>query len=89
MPARQHNTTSLVTNGGPRGGRRGSPTAIQKLEGGDRQVSLRIPEAILSEIDDLVRGRSVRIPRHTWLMEAVVEKLKREKAEAGGDHGAQ
>ena len=55
----------------------------------ERQVSLRIPETILSEIDDLVRDRPVRTPRHTWLMEAVVEKLQREKNSVGGDHGTQ
>ena len=41
-------------------------------------VVLRIPTALLERIDDALEARSVKIPRHTWLLEAVVEKLDRE-----------
>jgi hypothetical protein len=42
-------------------------------------VVLRIPTALLERIDDALEARSVKIPRHTWLLEAVVEKLDRER----------
>jgi hypothetical protein len=41
-------------------------------------VILRLPSSMLKSIDKAVRSRPVRIPRHTWLLEAVHEKLSRE-----------
>ena len=41
-------------------------------------VILRLPGSMLRSIDRLVKSRPVRIPRHTWLLEAVHEKLSRE-----------
>jgi hypothetical protein len=41
-------------------------------------VILRLPASMLKSIDQLVKSRPVRIPRHTWLLEAVHEKLSRE-----------
>ena len=41
-------------------------------------VILRLPGSMLKSIDQAVKGRPVRIPRHTWLLEAVHEKLSRE-----------
>ena len=32
----------------------------------------------LTRIDQAVEARLVKVPRHTWLMEAVIEKLERE-----------
>jgi hypothetical protein len=40
-------------------------------------VNLRIPGDVLTRIDRAVAARKVRTPRHTWLMEAVLEKLER------------
>ncbi len=42
-------------------------------------VSLRIPGDVAARVDRSVRSRPVKIPRHTWLLEAVVEKLDREE----------
>lgn len=42
-------------------------------------VSLRIPAPMLKEIDKAVRARPYKIPRHSWLLEAVHEKLARLK----------
>jgi len=44
-------------------------------------VVLRIPAAVLARIDQAVQARRVKTPRHTWLLEAVMEKLEREAAE--------
>ena len=43
-------------------------------------VSLRIPVSMLKEIDRAVKARPYKIPRHSWLLEAVHEKLARLKS---------
>lgn len=42
-------------------------------------VVLRLPSDVLERVDHLVEARAVKVPRHTWLMEAVIEKLAREE----------
>jgi hypothetical protein len=41
-------------------------------------VVLRLPPDVLARVDRAVESRRVKVPRHTWLMEAVIEKLERE-----------
>lgn len=41
-------------------------------------VVLRIPGEIGQRLEQALRARPVRIPRHTWILEAIVEKLDRE-----------
>jgi hypothetical protein len=41
-------------------------------------VTLRLPPNVLREIDQAVAARKIKIPRHTWLLEAVAEKLDRQ-----------
>lgn len=41
-------------------------------------IALRIPDDLLQRIDQLLEGRAVRIPRHTWILEAIAERLERE-----------
>lgn len=45
----------------------------------EKQVALRIPVNILGGIDSSLKKRTVRIPRHTWILEAIAEKLEREE----------
>ena len=40
-------------------------------------VTLRIPRGLLKQVDESLKTRTVPIPRHTWLLEAVHEKLAR------------
>jgi hypothetical protein len=40
-------------------------------------ISLRVPIPMLKEIDEALRRRPYRIPRHMWLLEAIHEKLAR------------
>ncbi|RAH95797.1 hypothetical protein DLJ53_33965 [Acuticoccus sediminis] len=58
-----------------------APTA-GRVAAGVRQdtakVILRLPSEMLGRIDHLVDARNPRIPRHTWLLEAILEKLDRE-----------
>ena len=46
-------------------------------------VVLRIPAKVLARIDKAVRHRPIKTPRHTWILEAIVEQLSREEAERG------
>ena len=59
--------------------RGGSTPQREEQEGGEVvPVILRLPAPMLRSIDQAVRSRPVRIPRHTWLLEAIHEKLSRE-----------
>ena len=46
-------------------------------------VILRLPGEMLEQIDASVKARPIRTPRHTWLLEAVYEKLGRERQAHG------
>jgi hypothetical protein len=48
-------------------------------------VSLRIPVPMLTEIDDAVKNRPYKMPRHLWLLEAIHEKLGRLREPPIGD----
>jgi hypothetical protein len=64
-------------------GRGGSPAkatdkAIDQEPQGVVPIVLRVPSDMLEKIDVSVKARPIRTPRHTWLLEAVHEKLARE-----------
>jgi len=63
--------------------RKGGSVAAEAADGADKAtpVVLRIPAAALALVDQAVQARRVKTPRHTWLLEAVMEKLDREAAE--------
>lgn len=42
-------------------------------------VQLRIPLKRLNEINALVKKRPGKLSRHTWIMEAIAEKVERDK----------
>ncbi len=54
------------------------PGTPEKAERATSPVVLRVPTELLEQIDRAREGRKVKIPRHTWLLEALVEKLERE-----------
>jgi hypothetical protein len=41
-------------------------------------VVVRIPTPILKRINEAVRSRQIKTPRHTWILEALLEKLEKE-----------
>lgn len=41
-------------------------------------VNVRLPVDVLAQVDEAVKLRRARIPRHSWLLEAIFEKLDRE-----------
>jgi hypothetical protein len=61
--------------------RGGTPSAEQNGKPHDKTVAvvLRLPAEMLGQIDASVNARPIRTPRHTWLLEAVHEKLKLEQ----------
>jgi hypothetical protein len=67
---------ALINKGGSVGGRNGG----QAKEKETVPVILRVPEDILERVDSSVQARRIKTPRHTWLLEAILEKLERESA---------
>jgi hypothetical protein len=74
---------ALISKGGT------APAApMAKTSGGARAaedaetvaVILRLPKDVLADVDRAVKARRVRTPRHTWLLEAVLEKLDQERS---------
>ena len=56
------------------------PTEKTSKSKSEQTVNIRLPEDILNEIDNSVSARRIKISRHTWLMEAIVEKLDHESS---------
>lgn len=48
-------------------------------------VTIRIPGHILQDIDSCVGNEEVPVSRNHWIVDAVIEKLKRTKNGAGED----
>jgi type III secretory pathway component EscV len=56
----------------------GSVAGKNEEENSTVPVILRVPEDLLEKVDASVQARRIKTPRHTWLLEAVLEKLERE-----------
>jgi hypothetical protein len=48
-------------------------------------VTVRLPEGVVKQIDEELEQREVPLSRNNWLLEAAIEKLK--KNGTGGHHG--
>jgi hypothetical protein len=72
--AKHVDVNALINKGGSVGGKNGGQ------ERDTVPVILRVPEDILEKVDTSVQARRIKTPRHTWLLEAVLEKLERESA---------
>ena len=74
---------ALINKGGTvgDGGQGRQPGAEEKPAS---SVVLRVPPQMLRRIDRALADRPLKTPRHTWLLEAVLEKLEREEAAAAG-----
>ena len=42
-------------------------------------ILLRIPPDMFGKLDAVLKARPVKIPRHTWILEAIYEKLEKER----------
>lgn len=66
---------ALIQKGGSvaqKGGGENSPDNKPQL------IQLRLDRDFLTRIDSILHQRKVKIPRHTWILEALYEKLERE-----------
>lgn len=63
---------ALINKGGS------SPKLDTVEKDGTIAVVLRFQADLLARVDAAVKARPIRTPRHTWLLEAVYEKLQRE-----------
>ena len=62
---------------------RGGKTAASDDSGQAQKVTLqlRLKKITIDKIDELLSLRPVRVPRHTWFLEAIVEKIAREQGD--------
>jgi hypothetical protein len=49
-------------------------------------ITVRLPENVIKQIDQDLDQRDVPLSRNNWLLEAAIEKLR--KNGTGGSHGA-
>lgn len=50
----------------------------RRKNGGPRiPVTIRLPQGLVAQIDEVLEQRPVPISRNNWLLEAAVEKLER------------
>ena len=67
------NVDELINRGGSPGGQAAETTDATTA------VVLRIPAAMLEQIDAVVKAQPIKTPRHRWILEALYEKLAREE----------
>jgi hypothetical protein len=63
--------TDFIEAGGSVGADQGAQ--VRKL------VQLRVPVDMIAEIDGIIERRPYKQSRHTWLLDAVYEKMERER----------
>lgn len=69
---------ALIHRGGSVAGHTSSGRPAKNDEEEVMLVQLRLVPALVGKIDAVVKARPIKTPRHTWLLEAVMEKLARE-----------
>lgn len=62
-----------------KGGSPASSAAKNKDKRDIIPVTLRLPSELSNRIEAVLQKRAFKLPRHTWLLEAVIEKLEREE----------
>jgi hypothetical protein len=73
---------ALINKGGSAPSRESERTDAPNNGAGTAPIVLRLPTSLLAQVDAIIKARPVRIPRHTWLVEAVYEKIRRESEHA-------
>lgn len=66
---------ALINKGGS------SPTPEVAARAPTVPLVLRLPSEVLSQVDAAVKARPIRTPRHTWILEAIHEKLRGEESD--------
>ncbi len=67
----EKNINALINKGG-------STVENGKKKTGEKPILIRVPADTIEQIDEIVTSKKIKMPRHTWLLEAVFEKLERE-----------
>lgn len=75
-PLASADVDALISKGGSVARSLDSPVSLASSK--PISVVLRIPPDALAKVDRLVEARRVKVPRHTWLIEAIIEKLERD-----------
>jgi len=65
---------ALINRGGSAAGNPPPETAAKS----PTPILLRIPAEMMNQLDAALKARPVRLPRHTWILEAIHEKLSRD-----------
>jgi hypothetical protein len=66
----------IINKGGSTGGEPKAP--VKKKKKGTSYVQLRLPADLLDSIDEIREGR-VGMSRHAWILEAIQEKILKDK----------
>jgi uncharacterized membrane protein len=45
----------------------------------NQKILIRIPNTLLDRVDTDLTARPLKTPRNTWILEAILEKLERQK----------
>lgn len=60
-----------------------SSAAEERAPDKERIFNLRVPEALVNQVDALRKKRTGKISRNTWILEAIEDKIEREQG--GGE----
>ncbi|GAB5552864.1 MAG: hypothetical protein Sapg2KO_24550 [Saprospiraceae bacterium] len=80
--SKQVNEDDLILKGGSSGKVNEVDIEIKQSY---KRVQLRIPFEYLDRIEKLLENRAGNVSRHTWIMEAIVEKLGKEETQSKVD----
>ena len=48
-------------------------------KGYKNSMTLRLPHFLLDQINEILSEKLIPTPRHTWILEAILEKVQRER----------
>ena len=51
-----------------------------KIKENKNSMTLRLPNFLLDQINEILSEKPIPTPRHTWILEAILEKIEREQA---------
>lgn len=54
-------------------------SVAKKAKAGNQKILIRIPGDLLDRVNANLNSRPLKTPRNTWILEAILEKLKRQK----------
>lgn len=74
--AKEQSINALINKGGSIAENREDGDLKQT---GDKPILIRIPAEALKKIDKIVSAKKIKTPRHTWLLEAIFEKLEKDE----------